>query len=284
MKSNNLIEKYSRQLSNVYDSREARNIVETLLLDAHGLSKTSILLNEIPNIDLEIFQKQIERLEAQEPVQFVTGVSHFYGRVFRVTEDVLIPRPETEELVRWILDENHFKTPVIWDVGTGSGCIALTLAAELEDSEVYAIDVSSEALQVVDANSKQLGTKTVQIQHDIMKGAPDICSPHIIVSNPPYIPISEKNQMSKNVLDFEPELALFVEDADPLLFYRKIAEIGNRRMKQGGFLYFEIHESFGGKVCDLLEGLGYADVELKHDMQGKDRMVRGRLNQAQIST
>ncbi len=278
MSPRELIERSVQELSGVYDSREARNIIETLFLDAHGLNKTELILDKEINIDLPTFESQLDRLKNHEPVQYVTGIAHFYGREFKVNKDVLIPRPETEELVDWIIQGNQKESPVIWDIGAGSGCIALSLAAEITGSKVFAIDVSEQAMKDARENSDRFGVKSEFIIKDILSEIPAITEPDIIVSNPPYIPDRDRSAMSANVLDYEPEVALFVTNDDPLIFYRRIAEIGIEKLNSGGSLYFEIHEEAGEAVVEIMESLGYSDVELRKDLQGKDRMVKGRIS------
>lgn len=278
MSPRELIERSVQELSEVYDSREARNIIETLLLDAHGLNKTELILDQEINIGLHAFESQLDRLKNHEPVQYVTGIAQFYGREFKVNKDVLIPRPETEELVDWIIQENQKDSPIIWDIGAGSGCIALSLAAEITGSKVFAIDVSEQAMKVASENSERFGVKSEFIIKDILSEIPAITEPDIILSNPPYIPDRDKSVMSANVLDYEPEVALFVTNDDPLIFYRRIAEIGMEKLNSRGSLYFEIHEEAGEAVVEIMESLGYSDVELRKDLQGKDRMVRGRIS------
>lgn len=272
---NQLIQDYISRLSTIYPSREAQNIIHALLEDAHGISKTDLLTEKEINLNTEVLNDQIDRLLNHEPVQHITGVAHFYGRTFNVNRNTLIPRPETEELVDWIVSENDKTKPVIWDIGTGSGCIAICLAESILDSRVLGYDISEEALTMAQSNVDGEMSNIEFQKLDILNSAPD-GQADIIVSNPPYIPVSDKKEMSANVLEFEPEISVFVEDDDPLLFYRRIAEVAMERLNSGGILYFEIHERMGEETRELLTVLGYEDVQLRQDLQGKDRMIRAR--------
>jgi len=266
-------------LAKCYEEREAKSITSQFLEDAFGITKMDIMLMESVTYEAAELEDKLERLNNLEPVQYVTGVAHFMGSKFTVDSNVLIPRPETEELVDWIISENTVETPTIWDIGTGSGCIAISLALGIPSAKVVATDISEEALQIVKTNNSELNSKVDFIQSDILKNTLPSASFDIIVSNPPYIPEMEQELLHKNVLDNEPDEALFVPDNDPLLFYRRIAEVGQEKLKSGGWLYFESHEKYAEEVCDLLEGLDYRNIELKKDMQGKERMVRVRVRQ-----
>lgn len=360
-----------QRLSPLYPQGEVRAISELLLEEVCGLTRTQILLHRddlvLPPSQAQLLASYADRLALGEPVQQVLGYEWFCGRRFRVTRDVLIPRPETAELIQWIVDslvdkwvdnpvdipldnprenpvdiplenpvdkgvEKGGRTPVdnpmdnpvekgmekgmdkgvenwvqkavdngvekgmdngvdngvenplitIVDVGTGSGCIALTLAADIHNSQVVAVDLSTAALQVAEENAKALGIKNVcfcqadALSTGILQVIPELSTVDILVSNPPYICHRERSEMSVNVLDYEPQMALFVPDEDPLLFYRAIARAGLQMLRPGGWLYFEINEAYGPATCDLLRSLGYQQVELRRDMDGRDRMVRGR--------
>ncbi len=274
MKSVNRIwRETSEELNRIYDQKEAENIVFMLLEDQFGISKEDVLVDKQVDIDIDQFDDYVRRLEMNEPIQYITGSADFYGRKFKVSEAVLIPRPETEELVRLIIKENKITSPRILDIGVGSGCIAVSLAAELGGT-VYGTDVSEEAVQIATENANQHGAIVNFIQHDILQSKLNIRELDILVSNPPYIPSSEQIGMHQNVLGFEPRIALFVPDEDPMGFYQTIAREGLTTLKDGGLLYFEIHENFGAPIQQMLESLGYSDVETYKDMQGKDRMVR----------
>lgn len=223
----------------------------------------------------------LAQLNEQKPIQYIIGETEFYHLPFKVDESVLIPRPETEELVEWVINDNKSKTNNILDIGAGSGCISIALAKNLPDSKVFAIDISVDALKIAKQNANLNNTKVTFINKDILK----IChSPidtestlDVIVSNPPYVRNTEKQQMKPNVLDNEPHLALFVEDDNPLQFYQAIIEFSKYNLKRGGLLYFEINEHFGEEICNLLKDNSFKDIELKKDIYGKDRMTKARL-------
>ena len=267
-----ILEETKRQLTKVYEEREARNIALMLLEDLFHLDKVAVLSDERIEIDEHLLQQSIDRLLKNEPVQYVTGVADFFGRKFNIRQGALIPRPETEELVELIIDQNKVNNPKILDIGTGSGCIAITLALEIQ-TMVYATEVSDLAFEIAKQNATQLRAHLEIIKHDILTQSLPFSDLDILVSNPPYIPEKEKAEMSKNVLEYEPGMALFVPDNDPLLFYRRIAEEGVKALKPGGKLYFEIHENYGQEIRSLLEQMEYADVSIHQDMQGKDRMI-----------
>lgn len=264
-------------LAKCYEEREAKSIASQFLEDAFGISKMDIMLKKSINYDSSDFEEKLDRLKKLEPVQYVTGITHFMGRKFIVDQNVLIPRPETEELVDWIISENTLENPVIWDIGAGSGCIAISLALGIKGAQVKASDISEEALQIAKTNNSELGTDVSFITSNILLEVPELDLMDILVSNPPYIPEMERERLHKNVIDNEPSEALFVPDNDPLLFYRRIAEVGLEKLKPRGYLYFESHENYAREVCDFLESLDYTDVKIKKDMQGKERMVRARL-------
>ncbi|MEQ8906658.1 peptide chain release factor N(5)-glutamine methyltransferase [Ekhidna sp.] len=261
-----------KQLEKVYDRREAENITYLLLEDAFSVSKTDILFEAVVEIASDQLNVYIQKLLQHEPIQYVTGIADFYGRRFHIEPGALIPRPETEELVGLILKENQVQNPRILDVGVGSGCIALTLALEL-DTQVYGTDVSEEAIAIARKNAQQLGAKTQLYHSDILKEDLPESNLDILVSNPPYIPQKEFDLIAQNVTWFEPEMALFVPNRDPILFYKRIADAGLNALKSGGKLYFEIHENFGNEVKTFLENAGYSEVNIHQDMQGKHRMV-----------
>jgi release factor glutamine methyltransferase len=251
------------------------------------LKKQDIILNK--TLDIENFTKQklaeaVLRLLQHEPIQYILGESHFYGLKLKVTNAVLIPRPETEELVDWIIKTHQNKENLtILDIGTGSGCIPIALAKHLKNAIVYAIDVSPDALRVAQENAEMSKVNVNFERLDILEISE--INPlsfggvkfDVMVSNPPYISIEEKEQMQKNVLDYEPPLALFVNDKNPLLFYEKIIFLAKGSLNEGGSLYFEINESFGKEVKDMLGHKHFEQIELIKDLQGKDRMVRGSL-------
>ena len=220
----------------------------------------------------------VERLLRHEPLQYVLGIAHFYGLELAVDERVLIPRPETEELVHLILQEHQGQKNLhILDIGTGSGCIPIALAANLEEAQVYGMDISEGALAVASSNAEKCQVRVSWLLQDIFKPVQHLPpqSLHIITSNPPYVLESEKELMRQNVLAYEPHLALFVPDEDALKYYSRITEVGQALLKKGGKLYFEINERYGSGVKELLLQAGYSSAEVVKDLFGKERMVRG---------
>lgn len=276
-------------MSNLYQEIKQQLAKHYALSESAALAK--LILTEhfdVPTIDLytgkgiELTEKQqqelatiLQKLEKQVPVQYILGYAFFKRRRFMVTPDVLIPRPETEELVNLVVRNNTVKQPKILDVGTGSGCIALSLAGDIEEANVTAIDISDAALKVAQSNALQLKVKVEFIQMNILKSLPNGCF-DVVVSNPPYIAEKEKKEMEHNVLDYEPSLALFVSDDDPLLFYRVIAEKAQLLLNKEGRLYFEINQAYGEEVKQLLIDLQYSDVKLYKDLNQKDRIVTAR--------
>lgn len=262
----------AKQLEKVYEVREAENISYLIMEDVFGISKTAILAEDDIVIDEMRLKSVLQRLLNHEPVQYVTGVADFFGRKFSVASGVLIPRPETEELCDWIIQDVDKDETKILDIGTGSGCIAITLALAL-DAEVMALDVSEDALAIAKQNAESLKANVHFYKHDILKADLLLRDLDAIVSNPPYIPEQERRIMDQNVTNHEPHLALFVPQEDPLLFYKIIAEKGLKALKPNGKLYFEIHEHYGAEITALLENMGYTGVTISKDMQGKDRMI-----------
>ena len=202
-------------------------------------------------------------------------MTEFYGLPFYTVPEVLIPRPETEELVQWIIQENKLARPTILDIGTGTGCIPISLRKNIADSIVLACDISPVCAETARRNAELNNCEISVFEYDILTQTPEVNFPEmdILVSNPPYIRESEKHQMEKNVLDFEPGLALFVPDSDPLLFYKSIAEFARTRLKDGGKLYFEINEAFGKECSEMLQQKGFSGVTVKKDIHGKDRFM-----------
>ena len=222
----------------------------------------------------EYFETIISRLLTYEPIQYILGTTSFFGLEFKVGSNVLIPRPETEELVAWILKQTDSSQSLkILDIGTGSGCIAISLAKHLPNAEVYALDVSSKALEIAEFNAQQNAVKLNMIKANVLDWKPTDLSFDLIVSNPPYVRESEKERMAPNVLEHEPHLALFVENDNPLVFYRAIVELGKQTLKKQGQLYFEINEYLGKETQALFSSDTFEDVQLKSDIFGKHRMI-----------
>lgn len=235
---------------------------------------------QLSQTEKERIRAIVQRLVTAEPVQYVLGETTFCGLTFEVDSSVLIPRPETEELmevvIRTLSDSRlNIRELKIWDVGTGSGCIAIALARYLPEAEVYASDISGRALETAKCNARRNGVAVRFVEADILRETPSsLPSFDVIVSNPPYICVSEKSGMHANVLDFEPHEALFVPDGDPLLFYRRIASAGVDKLTPGGWLFFEINEACGEIVVDMLCRKGYRDVKLIRDLSNKERMIK----------
>lgn len=252
-----------------------------ILCDAWlGLSKTDLIINpekELSESEILKFLYGIKDLKKHRPIQYVAGKTWFYGLELTVNEGCLIPRPETEELVDWVVKEEK-KSKSILDIGTGSGCIPLAIKSILNSAEVSAYDISEEALAIAELNGEQLGLEVNFILSDILNWENQLLdkSFDVIISNPPYIPNSDKPQMAENVIDFEPQLALFVENETPIIFYERIADYAKKYLNDEGSLYFEIHESFGKEVMDMLKAKSFKEILLKQDLQGKDRMIKAK--------
>lgn len=264
-----------RRLEVVYPHAESRAIVLTLLDEYLGLQPHDIFLDpssEAPE-DNRI-ESALSELLRNRPLQYVTGKAWFCDMVFSVDESVLIPRPETEELVRWITgDYKGLKGLKIWDIGTGSGAIAVSLAKFFPDAEITAADISERALEIALHNALSNGVNVRVLHYDALAGQPDE-GLDIIVSNPPYVMESEKARMRENVLGYEPSVALFVPDDNPLIFYEKIASDAAETLCDGGTIYFEINEQYGALVAGLLAEKGFHDIDVRRDIFDKERMVK----------
>jgi len=269
-------------LYELYDNREAATIADWVMEHVTGMRKIDRIMHKQSPLApdrLAQLQQYTRELLAHKPVQYVLHEAWFCGMPFYVDENVLIPRPETEELVEWIVKEvSGFKFQVssLLDIGTGSGCIPVALKKKLPNLKVYALDVSEAALNVAQKNANALNASITFYKNNILEKAAWYKLPvfDIIVSNPPYIRQSEEKEMRKNVLLHEPHLAVFVPDEDALVFYKAIAEFGLTHLNKEGRLFFEINEALGNEVKQLLEEHGYSNVEVKKDMQGKERMVK----------
>lgn len=223
------------------------------------------------------FLNILQRLRNWEPIQYITGYAWFYGLNFKVDRRVLIPRQETEELVQWIINEEKGKNMNLLDIGTGSGCIAVSLALNMPDTSVSGCDVSTDALAVANENARIHNRHVSLFQLDLLSDSAVLPEKfRIIVSNPPYVREMEKKFMKQNVVDYEPEIALYVPDEDPLIFYKRIALLSRKYLVDGGSLYLEINEQFPREIVRLLESTGFYGIEVRHDLNGKARMVRGR--------
>lgn len=267
-----------RTLEPLYGNGEARAITDYVLDVCFGLSKADILCGAVEEMTAEKtaeLNKIFGHLTEGEPVQYVLGRAEFCGRWFSVRPGVLIPRPETEELCAWITaDSKASASPKVLDIGTGSGCIAITLQLDMPESKVTAWDISADALDVARENAQQLGANVNFVKQDALNAKPE-GEWDVIVSNPPYICEKEKKDMAVNVLEHEPHTALFVPDADPLLFYRAITRLAVQTLSKGGRLYFEINPIYADDTCHMMRAEGMTAVELRSDMYGKQRMAKG---------
>ena len=266
-----------KNLTPMHGAQEARAIVYALLEDVFGLRKTDVLLGRfeaLSEAEKLHFAECARRLSAGEPLQYVVGTAPFGELRFEVTPATLIPRPETLELVEWVVADENVKSALrLLDIGTGSGCIAISLAKLLPQATVSAWDISAEALAVARRNAERNGVAIDFKQVDALH-VTEAETYDCIVSNPPYICEAEKAEMTDSVLLHEPHTALFVPNTAPLRFYRAIAELGMRCLSPGGTLYFEINRAYGAETCNLLRDLGFRDVELRKDFYGNDRMVK----------
>lgn len=259
----------------IYGQGEARSLTRIAFEDAFKIFdfNSDMLFKK----EHEPFYNEIkERLRNKEPIQYILGMADFYGYKFKVTPNVLIPRQETEELVFWIKEEVGKREVKILDIGTGSACIPISLKKLLPQANIHALDISEAALMVARENAKVLNTPINFFQQDILNESDWTALPKfdIIVSNPPYIPRKEQVILEDNVLQYEPHIALFVEDEDPLLFYRKIAHMGQTQLADGGSLFFELNTFTAKKVEQMLVEMNYKRVELRQDLSGNDRMIK----------
>lgn len=253
------------------------NILTEAFLKMNRLQVALEPNKSLTETELQQLEKALERLKKHEPIQYITGQTEFFGLTFKVNPAVLIPRPETEELVQWILDDiekTGKKILNILDIGTGSGCIAVSLAKNLPNSKVSAIDISEEALKTAQGNAQMNGVEIEFLQKDILSTASLPVKYDIVVSNPPYVRDLEKEAMHRNVLDFEPESALYVKDHDPLIFYQKISDLADNSLKENGSVYFEINQYLGKETEEVLKNKNF-QTQLKKDIFGVDRMLKG---------
>ncbi|WP_131537103.1 peptide chain release factor N(5)-glutamine methyltransferase [Pedobacter nototheniae] len=283
MKIKELEDKYISDLKNVYDLDEAKALFSLSAEHVLNLSPIKLRMQQAVSLLYDDYQKLLsilEELKSGKPIQHIIGEAHFYGSVFKVNENVLIPRPETEELVDWIIAEIQ-KTGIqkldILDIGTGSGCIPISIKKYLPESSITTIDVSAKAIAQAKENAIILEQKINFIEADILTYKSNE-KYDVIVSNPPYIRILEQRDMHKNVLTFEPHLALFVSDENPLIFYNVIADFALSNLTENGQLFFEINEYLGTETIEMLKNKGFNDVELRKDMQGKDRMIKAKIS------
>ena len=267
-----------KRLKDLYPAEEIESFIKLILENCLNVSRTNLVMMhdvQISAAKLIEIEQIVNRLAEYEPIQYILGKTSFLGSDFKVSPDVLIPRPETEELVEWMLKE-HTTGQRILDIGTGSGCIPVSLALAGHFSEVEAFDISEGALAVAAQNAELNQVNIRYSKVDILRWD-EYCFDRewdIVVSNPPYVTYAEKDLMFKNVVEYEPHLALFVENNDPLLFYREIALFANKYLVPGGLLFFEINEQYGAEIGRLLEKLHYSSVIIRKDLSGKDRMIK----------
>jgi release factor glutamine methyltransferase len=274
----NTFEKIKSELQGIYPASEIRNFSYLIIEKLTGFSKTEVIVNKNTLFSDEqsyLLENFIKRLKNFEPIQYILGETEFFGLTFHVNNSVLIPRPETEELVDWIKTDNAEKKPKsILDIGTGSGCIAIVLKQLFAKAEVSGFDISEEALGTARNNALKNNCHVDFIKTDILSSPVFEKKWDIIVSNPPYVPDKEKSEIQPNVLDYEPHLALFVPDNDPLIFYKNIALFAKKHLNNTGKLYFEIHRDTAKDAVLLLTEMGFKDIELRKDISGNDRMIR----------
>lgn len=269
---------FIESLATIYDVLEAENFFYLVLENKNNLKRIDLALQRdltFTGFEINIWNEILEQLRAQIPIQYILGSTHFYDMVFNVNKNVLIPRPETEELIDWIIKCNSNCSGLkVLDIGTGSGCIAIALAKNLSNSAVFAIDVSKKALATAELNAKKNEVNVTFIEKNILNTSDLEMQFDIIVSNPPYVRNLEKGNMQKNVLENEPHLALFVDDEDPLVFYCKIADLAKRSLSKNGQLYFEINQYLGDDMIFLLQNKGFKNVALRGDIYGSHRMIK----------
>jgi release factor glutamine methyltransferase len=277
MQLNSLQNFFQNGLLGYYPKEEINTFFYRICEQHLGYTRIDVSLKSETPVNpetFEYFETIINRLLTYEPIQYILGTTSFFGLEFKVDSNVLIPRPETEELVAWILKQTDSSQSLkILDIGTGSGCIAISLAKHLPNAEIYALDVSPKALEIAEFNAQQNAVKLNMIKANVLEWKPTDLSFDLIVSNPPYVRESEKERMAPNVLEHEPHLALFVENNNPLVFYRAIVELGKQTLKKQGQLYFEINEYLGEETQAHFSSDTFEDVQLKSDIFGKHRMI-----------
>jgi release factor glutamine methyltransferase len=287
---------FIQELSPIYDVGEAESFFYLILEEKHKLKRIDLALNPeltLSNEEIQYWNSISEQLKKEIPIQYLLGKTCFYGLEFEVNSTVLIPRPETEELVDWIIEDQKLEVRSgkmeagsweledgsrkikILDIGTGSGCIAISLAKNIPNALVFAIDVSEKALATAQKNAETNEVSVTFIEKNILETDDLKQQFDIIVSNPPYVRQLEKQGIKNNVLDNEPHLALFVDDNDALIFYKKIAELAQKNLSPNGQLFFEINQYLGKEMMDLLESMGFQNIELRKDIYGNNRMIRG---------
>ena len=272
------IQYIQNELKGIYPLEEISEFIKIIADNILNWDYTKLVLNRNEILGSEDFRRIkeiVDRLKQHEPIQYIFGETVFAGLQLKVNPSVLIPRPETEELINWIVDENDFEQPKILDIGTGSGCIALALKEKIKQAKVKAVDISQKAIEVARQNATQNNLDIEFTKADILDWKENIWEKlDIVISNPPYVRELEKKEMNKNVLDFEPDNALYVSNEDPLLYYRKIAEFSQKYLVKGGLLYFEINENLAAEMKVLVFENGFKEIEIRKDLNNKARMLR----------
>lgn len=275
----NIVNRIKLQLSALYDTNEVESFVSLLLEHILGISTKERLMggtSYITSEKMQLLDVAIERLKYFEPIQYILGKTEFYSLPYSIDRRALIPRPETEELVDWILHQCPDARTIL-DIGTGSGCIAVSLAHNMPKAKVSAMDISTDALSLARSNASANNVVVDFIEYDILNQSTWQYQYDVIVSNPPYIQLSEQATMSPNVLDYEPHSALFVPDDQPLVFYHAIADFALKQLNKGGMLFFEINCCYGQEIVEMLDKMGFEQIELKKDISQNDRFIKCRL-------
>lgn len=267
-----------KELAGIYQAEEIESLTFLIFEKVKGYTRTQLLLAKdeiLSEEDRSEIGMMVARLKNHEPIQYILSETEFYGLPFYAVPGVLIPRPETEELVQWIIQENKLTSPTILDMGTGSGCIAVSLRKNIPESVVLACDISPVCIETARRNADLNSATITVLTYDILRNSPGISFPEldVVVSNPPYVREMERLQMELNVLEYEPGLALFVPDNDPLIFYAQIADFARNNLKRNGRLYFEINEALGKECSEMLQEKGFSAIRIKKDIHGKDRMI-----------
>ena len=278
MRRREVLDMLTRAASECYDDVEARQIAEMVLLARGGITRNQLIVEPNAEVEIEGLDTIVEELKSWKPVQYIIGCADFMDMSLKVDAGVLIPRPETEELVDWISSEAKAGATIL-DIGTGSGCIAIAVARGIHEAKVWGMDISDDALAIARYNGAKYAPSVEFVKGDALSSFDEMFDTKfdVVVSNPPYIPNSDITLMRPNVVDYEPHTALFVPDNDPLIFYRAIARTALRLLNEAGRLYFEIYESLAEEMVAMLEVEGYVDVVLRDDFRGKPRMICARV-------
>jgi release factor glutamine methyltransferase len=275
-----VINYFEEKLNGTFSNREIKLIARSFISNRLRWDSSDFISRKeekVSESDLLFFREKIQELLSGVPFQYALGETYFYNVLLKTDKRALIPRPETEELVDWIVTEHKNTQDLrIIDIGTGSGCIPLAIKYALSSSKVSGVDVDNEALSLAKENANALNLSVDFFQYDILSTVDMDKEWDVIVSNPPYIPVKEKADMAKHVIEYEPELALFTTNENPLVFYEKIADFAINNLSENGWLYFEIHESNADEVVNILKNRNFDEISVRKDLQGKDRMIRGK--------